>query len=161
MGNKETAKVVEIIGGMVIMIIIFQGLLYGVIAACIGMIKMRFGFDIFGLYIAYIPIGSLIIGGIISKIFYDMLKAREIQLRWVYCVTSIFFVLISYFGMKYYVYYHTYVDSLMEINYVGMGRHISEFYNLDTGNSVTFFEYCFGLNRGSEMIGMIGGNGYS
>jgi hypothetical protein len=143
------------------MIIIFQGLLYAVIAACMGMIKMRFGFDIFGFYISFIPIGSLIIGTFISKIFYDMLKAREIQIRWIYCITSIFFVLISYYGMKYFVYYNTYIDSLMEINYVGIGNHISEFYNSDTGNSVTFHEYCFQLNRGSEMIGMIGGNGYS
>ncbi|MCT4545179.1 MAG: hypothetical protein N4A63_16735 [Vallitalea sp.] len=142
-------------------IVIFLALLNAVIAVILAQIKMNLGFDVFSFYLFVFPIGSYLYGSIISKFFYNLLLKKEIPITKIYYFTTLFFIILSYFGMQYYIYYNTYVDYSMTINYIGDGIHISELYDKTTGNYINFFDYYFRLSSGGEMYGMIGGNGFA
>lgn len=142
-------------------IILFLALLFAVAAIILAQLEMYLGFDIFSFYIFLFPIGSFLYGSIISKFFYNLLLRKQIPITKIYYFTTVSFIILSYFGMKYYIYSNTFVDYTMEINYIGDGVHISQLYNETTGNQFNFWEYYFGLNSSGEMYGMIGGNGFA
>lgn len=138
-------------------IIIFLALLNAVIALVLAQVEMSLGIDIFNFYL--IPITNILLGSIISVLFFSMLRKRQIQLTKVYYLATVVCLLLAYFGTKYYIYSNTYVDNQMNINYNGYGVHISEFYNESTGNKLNFTEYYFALssNKGinSMMVGVL------
>ncbi|GMQ58292.1 hypothetical protein AN1V17_26870 [Vallitalea sediminicola] len=142
-------------------IIVFSALLYAVGAVLLAQLKMNFGVDIFSFYIILFPIGTFLYGTISSKFFYTLLFKNQIPITKIYYFTTVSFILLSYFGMKYYIYCNTFVDYSMDINYIGDGVHISELYNETTGNRINFKEYYFRLKSSGEMYGMIGGNGFA